>query len=40
MESNQQLVSVDEAKFGNANLDLKDRIIVCRGLHPHAMSDS
>jgi hypothetical protein len=40
MESNQQLVSVDEAKFGNAHLDLRDRIIVCRGLHPHATSAS
>ena len=32
MESNQQLVSVDEEKFGRTNLDLKNRIIKCRNL--------
>jgi hypothetical protein len=35
MESNQQLVSVDEGKFGQKNLDLRDRIIVCRTLRPN-----
>jgi hypothetical protein len=29
-ESNQQLLSVDEGKFGMQDLDLKDRIVVCK----------
>eukprot|EP00980_Cylindrotheca_fusiformis_P019253 scaffold6572_cov106-Cylindrotheca_fusiformis.AAC.5 len=40
MESNDQLVCVDETKFGSTTLDLRDRIIVCRRLHPHVLSDS
>ncbi len=36
MESNQQLVSVDEGKFGRKDLNLKDRIIICRGFRPGA----
>jgi hypothetical protein len=36
MESNQQLVSVDEGKFGLKDLNLKDRIIICRGFRPGA----
>lgn len=39
IESNQQLVSMNEAKFGNTTLDLRDRIIVCKRLHPGAMSN-
>jgi len=32
IESNAQLIGFDETKFGSAKLDLKDRIIVCKGL--------
>ncbi|CAJ1929955.1 unnamed protein product [Cylindrotheca closterium] len=32
MESNAQLIGFDESKFGTAKLDLKGRIVVCRGL--------
>jgi hypothetical protein len=37
MESNQQLVSVDEGKYGQKDLDLKGRIIVCAGIRPGAL---
>jgi hypothetical protein len=37
MESNQQLVSVDESKYGQKDLDLKGRIIVCREIRPGAL---
>jgi N-acetylglutamate synthase-like GNAT family acetyltransferase len=33
-ESNQQLLSVDEGKFGMQDLDLKDRIVVCKEIRP------
>ena len=32
VESNAQLIGFDESKFGSAKLDLKDRILVCRGM--------
>jgi hypothetical protein len=37
LESNQQLVSVDEGKYGQKDLDLKGRIIVCEGIRPGAL---
>ncbi len=35
-ESNQQLTTIDQEKYGTGDLDLKDRIIILRGMHPNA----
>jgi hypothetical protein len=32
LDSNQQIATIDKAKFGSPKLDLKDRVLICHGV--------